>query len=96
MYRIFRTKDFEKSYERLKRSGTLKTKTRANLIEAIDFLSEGKPLPLGYKDHALKGDLKEFRECHIKGDLLLVYQIREKELVLVLVDIGTHSYLFGS
>ncbi|MCR2103276.1 type II toxin-antitoxin system YafQ family toxin [Campylobacter upsaliensis] len=26
-----------------------------------------------YKDHALKGNLKTFRECHIKSDLLLIY-----------------------
>ena len=45
-----------------------------------------------YKDHQLKGNMKEFRECHIKPDLLLVYMIDEN--VLKLVDIGSHSELF--
>lgn len=30
----------------------------------------------------------------MRADLLLVYQIREGALILVLIDIGTHSYLF--
>ena len=33
-------------------------------------------------------------ECHIQHDLLLVYEIREAELVLLLIDIGSHTYLF--
>jgi len=36
--------------------------------------------------------MREFRECHIKPDLLLVYRIENG--VLELVDIGSHSELF--
>ena len=57
------------------------------------MLAQGKKLPPEYKDHQLQGELQHYRECHIKGDLLLVYQIRKAELLLVLVEIGTHSYL---
>ena len=46
-----------------------------------------------YKDHQLKGNMKDFRECHIKPDLLLVYMIEDN--VLKLVDIGSHSELFN-
>ncbi len=35
------------------------------------------------------------RECHIQGDLLLVYKIEQGVLVLALLDIGSHAYLFG-
>jgi mRNA interferase YafQ len=62
------------------------------LIEAIDLLAAGKELPAAYRDHQLNGELRQYRECHIRGNLLLVYQVRENELMLVLVDIGTHSY----
>ena len=93
MYLIIRTKDFEKSFKRIKRSGKLKKQTRDNLLEAINILASGQRLPHAYQDHQLGGELHEYRECHIKGDLLLVYQIRKRELLLVLVDIGTHSYL---
>ncbi len=45
-----------------------------------------------YKDHKLQGDLKDFRECHIKPDLLLIYQVKQDSLHLV--RIGSHSHLF--
>ena len=38
---------------------------------------------------------KSYRRFKIKGDLLLVYQKRNKDLILVLVDLASHSYLFG-
>lgn len=50
-----------------------------------------------WKDHKLNGKFNGFRECHIKGDLLLVYQIRQKahcELA-VFHRIGTHSEIFS-
>ncbi len=45
----------------------------------------------------IKGEWNEFRECHVKGDLLVVYQIRKKSYceVLIFANIGTHSEIFG-
>ena len=43
-------------------------------------------------DHALKGDFKGFRECHIFGDLVVIYK-RDKE-ILTLYRIGRHQDLF--
>lgn len=63
------------------------------LEDVITTLASGKKLPKEYKDHQLEGELRHYRECHIKGDLLLVYQILKGELLLILVNIGTHSYL---
>ena len=93
MYRVFRTKDFEKSYKRVKNSGKLRPQTVQNLTEAISILITGNALPIAYKDHSLHGEMKQYRECHIKGDLLLIYQIKKEELLLILVEFGTHSYL---
>lgn len=93
MYLISRTKDFEKSYKKLKQSGKLKKQTKDSLLNAIDVLASGNTLPSEYKDHKLKGELSHYRECHIRGNLLLVYRIQKERLLLVLVDIGTHSHL---
>jgi mRNA interferase YafQ len=95
MYRIYRTKSFEKSYRKLKESGKLKTRIKDSLERAIDLLISVKKLPVHYKDHALKGEMGEYRECHVAGDILLVYQLRKRELILILVDINSHSELFG-
>lgn len=64
------------------------------LKKVIDLLAKQELLPEKYKDHNLSGDYIGYRECHITPDWLLVYQIRENELILVLTRTGTHSNLF--
>ena len=92
-YTILPTSPYQKSYKRLKESGKFKKEAQKRLDTAIDIVASGQVLPREYQDHQLVGELREYRECHIKVDLLLVYQIRKSELLLILVDIGTHSYL---
>lgn len=46
------------------------------------------------RDHELKGELKNFRECHIQPDWLLIYLLENDILTLTLVDTGTHADLF--
>lgn len=93
MYLLRTTKKFEKSFKKLKRSG-LKPKTLNEIEVVIHILQSAKKLSQKYRDHQLTGDLKEYRECHIQSDLLLIYKIYNDELILVLVDIGSHSELF--
>ena len=65
------------------------------LPKIVDLILQGKQLPVKYKDHKLKGKLKDFRECHIKPDILLLYKKDEKEKkVVILLDIGSHSEFF--
>lgn len=64
------------------------------LIEALNILASGNPMPEKYKDHQLAGNLKDFRECHIEPDWLLMYQIFQNELILSATSTGTHSDLF--
>lgn len=63
------------------------------LYDIIDKLQCGEALPEKNKDHALTGNWKGFRECHITPDWLLVYRINNNELVLTLTRTGTHSDL---
>lgn len=60
----------------------------------INTLASGKPLSVKHRDHKLSGEFSMYRECHIKPDLLLIYQIKNDILVLVLINIGSHSELF--
>jgi len=64
------------------------------LQETIVLLAKGEALPPKYRDHQLKGRLSAFRECHIKGDWLLIYRVIEDKLVLSLHSTGTHADLF--
>ena len=66
-----------------------------DLDEVVIKLTRDVPLESHYRDHELKGTYKGIRECHIRGDLLLLYQKKENILILLLIDIGTHASIFG-
>ena len=91
MYHKHNTKRFEKSFNKILRSGKIK---REEVEFVINILASGRHLVSKYQDHSLQGNLDGFRECHIKSNILLIYYIKNQELVLVLFDIGTHSELF--
>ena len=90
MLKIRVHKLFKKDLKRIARRGYNLDLLRA----AVNLLAEQKPLPEKYKDHWLTGDYTGYRECHITPDWLLVYQIKDSELILVLSRTGTHSDLF--
>jgi len=94
MYLLVKTKRFTKSLRKIQKSGNLTKATKKNLEEVLDLLASGSKLPASFSNHNLKGDFLGYQECYIKGDLLLVYKRNKKELILILVDIGSHSYLF--
>jgi len=83
-----RHKQFKKD---LKRVG-LTDKQLEKFIRYISLLLEGKPLPPEAKDHPLIGDWKDFREFHLGGDLLVIYKVEGRDLILV--RIGSHNQLF--
>lgn len=87
----FPTKKYEKSFKKLKHSSKF---DETELNEVIDTLCAGKSLGATYQDHALHGEYDGYRECHIRGNILLVYRIEGQKLILVLFNIGTHSELF--
>ena len=51
------------------------------------------PLAEKYKDHALTGNWKGWRDCHIKNDLVLIYKVVGDEIRLA--RLNTHSEIFG-
>ncbi len=77
---------FKKDFKKLVKNGF----DDSVLNEVI--LRKKEPLPPPFKDHALKGVWKPYRECHIKADVLLVYLVKDDELILL--RLGSHSELF--
>lgn len=61
--------------------------------EVINLLvnQEQEVLRTKYKDHALQGNWKGFRELHVQSDWLLIYKIDGKKLILTLVRTGSHD-----
>lgn len=88
-YELVTTTAFKKDYKKL-----LKRHCDMTALDAVvEQLLEGETLPEKNKDHALTGNWKGFRECHIEPDWLLIYRIYDNTLVLSLVRTGTHSDL---
>jgi len=58
----------------------------------ISELQKGQILEAKYVDHPLSGNWNNFRDCHIKPDLVLIYRINENTLQLA--RIGSHSDVF--
>ena len=59
----------------------------------IDKLALKESLGPKYRDHALYDNkmFKGCRDCHIEPDWLLIYKYLDDELILLLVNIGSHS-----
>ena len=89
MLKIRTRKQFEKDYRKIRKQG-LPTN---ELWDVVRMIQGREKLPRKYKDHALLNDssFRDVRECHIRPDWLLVYAIKEEELVLLLVRTGSHS-----
>jgi mRNA interferase YafQ len=92
MRRIERTNAFRRDFKRELR-GQHRLDLETLLTSVISLLAEDKPLPERNRDHALAGEWRDFRECHLKPDLLLIYRKVETD-ILQLVRLGSHSELF--
>jgi len=64
----------------------------ADLLPVLEALARDVSLASHYRDHALTGDWKGSRDCHIKPDLVLIYQKPDKTR-LVLLRLGSHAQL---
>ena len=59
----------------------------------LELLNDG-PLPPEAKEHALQGEWRDFRELHLGGDSLLIYQTDAQHVCLTRP--GSHAQLFKS
>lgn len=92
MRTIERSSTFKKDYQRVK--ATPRHRNLDLLLTSIlTLLLSDKVLPRSNRDHALSGDFFGYRECHVKPDLLLIYQKQNTD-ILKLVRLGSHSELF--
>ncbi|MBO5690344.1 MAG: type II toxin-antitoxin system YafQ family toxin [Spirochaetaceae bacterium] len=87
--KVILSNTFVKDLERVIKQG----KNIAELDKVVQLLQTGEKLPDRYKDHQLKGNMKQFRELHIQPDWLLIYIRNNKELILTLSRTGSHAEL---
>jgi mRNA interferase YafQ len=91
MRTIKRTSRFKRDYKR-EAKGTHRNTLETDLRAVLTLLISDLPLPEKYRDHPLSGEWKDFRDCHVKPDLVLIYRKPDAQ-TLELVRLGSHSEL---
>lgn len=90
-YVIKTTSRFRKDVKKYVNQGIV---TRKELEKVIDMLADDISLSAKYNDHKLHNNLKDYRDLHIKPDLLLIYKKEKDMLILTLCNLDSHSNLF--
>ena len=80
---------FKRDLKKIKKSGM---GGMEELDSVLDMLLADVPLPAQFHDHPLKGQWKPARECHVRPDVLLVYEKTAE--ILYLLRLSDHSELF--
>lgn len=89
--RIEKSARFKKNFKRFVRDSAFCT----DFTTLLELLVSDAPLPPKYRDHALHNNWEGCRDCHVRPDVVLVYQKTADGLVLLLLRVGSHSELFG-
>ncbi len=84
--------NYKKDFKLVKRQISSEKWGIEKIREVVSTLQTADILPPHLDDHSLWGDYQGFRECHIYGDLVIVYKRDDKELHLR--RIGRHQDLF--
>lgn len=85
---IYYTSQFKRDYKKIKK----RKKDLSKLKVVIEKLITGDKFESKYRDHQLSGEFKDYRDCHIEPDWLLIY--KKTRGILILERTGSHSELF--
>jgi mRNA interferase YafQ len=91
MRTIERTRQFKRDYKR-ESKGRHRATLDADFVAVIALLASDQPPDPRLRDHPLSGEWKDFRDCHVKPDLVLIYR-RPDPHTLQLVRLGSHAEL---
>lgn len=90
-YSVVYSNKFKKSLKKALKQG----KNLDKLLDVVDKLANKKELEPHFRNHNLINNkhYKNCSECHIEPDWLLIYQYNEDQLILLLVNTGSHADL---
>jgi mRNA interferase YafQ len=88
MLKLITTTRFEKDYRKAVKSG----KDMARLKRVMTWIACKQELPKELRDQKLIGIYRGRRECHLSGDWLLIYKLKNDTVIFERT--GSHSELF--
>ena len=88
MYTPIYTNQFSKDVKRMQN----RRKNLEKLKIILQSLIAGEPLDPIHRDHKLVGNYQRRRECHIEANWLLIYKLKEDQIIFERT--GAHSDLF--
>lgn len=91
MYILKYSKKFKKNIKRFRSNVAFKSEV---LRHVTDKLLAKEKLDEKFRVHELKGDMSGQMELHLAPDILLTYEYQDDVLVLLYLNIGSHSELF--
>jgi mRNA interferase YafQ len=91
MRKIERITQFKRDYKR-ESKGKHRNTLEQDFLTVLKSLVVDKVLEPKYRDHALTGNWSDYRDCHIKPDLVLIYRKPDDEIIQ-LVRLGSHNEL---
>lgn len=92
MLKLKTEKGFEKDIIELKKSGKYNDEIFNEIKSIIEKLQHNDPISQIYRRHKLVGDLKGYEALHIQGDLVMIFKIKDDELILVML--GKHTKVY--
>lgn len=91
MRTIERSGKFKRDFKR-ELKGPYGQVLNTELPALLRLLATDQPLEAARRDHALTGDWKGYRDCHVRPDLVLIYRKPDAD-TLQLVRLGSHAEL---
>ncbi|SDD92849.1 type II toxin-antitoxin system YafQ family toxin [Rhodospira trueperi] len=91
MRTIERTTQFRRDYKR-EAKGRHRPTLDGDLRHIVECLATDRALAARHRDHALSGEWRDHRDCHIRPDLILIYR-KPDDKTLILVRLGSHGEL---
>lgn len=91
MRKIEQTGQFKRDFKR-ETKGRHRETLQSDFVPIITALANDRPLAEKHRDHALTGNWKDFRDCHVKPDLVMIYR-KPDDAALQLVRLGSYSEL---
>ena len=92
LYELYYATIFKKELKKFKKQAE-----KIKILAVVKLLEKGgvSEIPKKMKPHMLIGQYQGCLECHIEGDLLLIWQQDDEEMVIVLERLGSHLELFS-